>query len=115
MKRLLPLFLVLAGCATYAVAAAIVPTLEVTNLTDDYLTVYVEGRSLGRVPGMSTVCVKLTHLPPRQVVVGFRALANGIKRSMPTDYATDVGWALTISGASYDGGFFAKPAPRCRA
>lgn len=118
MRRLLPLLLVLCGCAGAVVAArAAVPTLYVENLTDSQLAVYVIGRhaAIARVPGMGTACVKLTDLSPGATVLAFRALADGTRRTMPTDYATDAGWSVTITSASYDGGFFAKPAPRCRA
>jgi hypothetical protein len=117
VRKLLPLALLLCGCATaFATARTLAPTLYVENLTDDQLAIYVSGRhaAIAKVPSLGTACIRLTDLPPGDVVLGFRPLAKGILRAMPTNYETDPGWALTLTSASHDDGFFAHPAPRCR-
>ena len=108
--------LMLTGCAAAyaATAAALAPTLHVTNLTDNQVNVTLDGRTIARVGSLGEACVRLTNVPLGAVILSFRPLSGVALRAQPTDYAAVEGWSLTLTSASHDGGFFASPAPRCR-
>lgn len=106
--------LVLTGCAASLRESTHVPTLLVTNLTDNQISVVWAHHTLGRLAPMASTCVKLLGLTPSTVELAFRPLAHPALIAAPTDYSRAEGWALTLTSASASGGFFAYPAERCK-